>query len=166
MWGPPWLTKNQSASDRRRGFARSDDGGATWSAVWFLEDRQPDIYVGTCSHALVSSVDSLGSLQNNNTVLYYVHPGSSVNKSLPRANYTVHRSYDGGASWQFYALVYPELGDYIGRAGYSDAHILPSDSDGVSLGVAFHRTLYDLQLKEKVTTWRLDLSLDSCRNVI
>ena len=32
MAGAPWLSKPGVRSDRRRGFARSDDGGATWAA--------------------------------------------------------------------------------------------------------------------------------------
>ena len=43
MVGPPYLSKPGKLSDRRRGFARSDDGGRTWAEWWFLEDRQPDI---------------------------------------------------------------------------------------------------------------------------
>eukprot|EP01047_Picozoa_sp_COSAG01_P132535 COSAG01_NODE_62425_length_284_cov_1.691892_1_plen_68_part_10 len=29
-------------------------GGFTWAEIWYLEDRQPEIMVGTCAHALSS----------------------------------------------------------------------------------------------------------------
>ncbi len=49
----------------------------------------------------------------------------------------MHRSYDGGASWDLVGVT------YSGGAGYSDSHILP---DG-SLGVVFQRTLYNSSIE-------------------
>ena len=38
-----------------RGFARSDDGGATFAEVWTVYERQPEIYDSACSDGLVYS---------------------------------------------------------------------------------------------------------------
>merc|ERR1712232_699219 len=38
----------------QRGFARSDDGGASWAAVWYLEERQPLIIRNNCENPMVS----------------------------------------------------------------------------------------------------------------
>ena len=69
----------------QRGFARSDDGGATWAQVWYLEERQPDIIVNNCENAMASDPDT--------GTLYWGHPGAT---NMTRANYTVHSSEDGG----------------------------------------------------------------------
>lgn len=100
-------------------------GGESWAAWWYLEDRQPEIDVGTNFESLVSDVAG----PNPTGMLYFGHPGAA-NGSLARANYTVHKSGDGGASWEFVDVVYG------GGAGYSDIHLL---GDGF-LGVAFQKT--------------------------
>ncbi len=41
MAGPPFLSKAHPQSDRRRGFARSDDGGATWAEWWYETELSP-----------------------------------------------------------------------------------------------------------------------------
>ena len=135
LYGKPWLTPSHPATDLRRGFARSDDGGATWAQIWYLEQRQPEVLVGTCDHALVSDVDA-PSKQGLGThgVLYYGHPSSAVNDSLPRANYTLHSSRDGGASWEFVDRI------YAGGAGYSDMNVLPAHGGKQVVGVAFQKT--------------------------
>jgi len=111
-----------------RGFARSDDGGATWAAIWYAEHRQPELspYTNNCENPMVSDPAT--------GIIYWGHPGAT-NKT--RANYTVHSSHDGGATWQFFNRV------YAGGAGYSDLHVL-QDAQGESyLGVLFQRTLYE-----------------------
>jgi Neuraminidase (sialidase) len=43
---PAWEPDPKNATDprnKRRAFARSDDGGKTWAEIWFLADRQPEI---------------------------------------------------------------------------------------------------------------------------
>ena len=97
MYGAPYLTPGKMAnrSDLRRGFARSDDGGYTWAEIWYLEQRQPDIMVGTCDHALSSNPAI-------SPTIFYSHPGNWTEGSeLARANYTLHKSMDGGATWEF-----------------------------------------------------------------
>ena len=65
--------------------------------------------------------------------VYLGHPGASDGD---RANYTIHRSTDEGATFEFVGVIYP------GGAGYSDVHVLPGyDGHGDRLGVAFQRTL-------------------------
>ena len=69
------------------------------------------------------------------TQYYWAHPGA-VNMS--RANYTVHTSADGGATWVLLDRVY-ESG-----AGYSDVHIVRTkDGKKPYLGALFQRTLYE-----------------------
>jgi hypothetical protein len=64
---------------------------------------------------------------------YFGHPGSCCD----RANYTIHRSTDEGATFEFVGVIYPA------GAGYSDVHVLPWDGPGDRLGVAFQRCLND-----------------------
>ena len=66
--------------------------------------------------------------------VYLGHPGASDGD---RANYTIHRSTDEGATFEFVGVIYP------GGAGYSDVHVLPYDGPGDRLGVAFQRCLND-----------------------
>lgn len=125
----PW-NASQAAQDNnclQRGFARSDDGGATWSSVWYLEDRQPYIIVNNCEHAMAS--DPLGSGD-----LFWGHPGAL---NMTRANYTVHKSVDGGATWTLLDRVYAH------GAGYSDVHVLRDKKGTPYLGALFQRTLYE-----------------------
>jgi len=112
--------------NKRRGFARSDDGGETWAEVWYVIDRQPEIGIlqPTCAQALVSDPEV------SNGTLYWAHPGNDIHT---RANYTLHSSQDSGASWQFENRIYP------GGAGYSDAHVLHDGNKHV-LAMAFQKT--------------------------
>ena len=114
----------------RRGFARSDDGGETWAQWWWLEDRQPDVYTGTCEN----SVSSDPAASPDEGRMFYARPGA-VNGS--RSNYTVHRSYDGGGTWRLQAVVYSH------GAGYSDSVVLPNGN----LGVVFQRCLYNASIE-------------------
>ena len=66
--------------------------------------------------------------------MYFGYPGA-VNGS--RTNYTLLRSTDEGASWNYYINIYPH------GAGYSDMVILPSDGPNDLLGIAFQRTLWE-----------------------
>ena len=71
---PHWQPDPANSTDpsnRRRGFARSDDGGYTWAEVWLLADRQPEIqkFVAECAHALTS--DALGTM-------WWAHPGGGT----------------------------------------------------------------------------------------
>ena len=127
MVGSPYLSKPGKLSDRRRGFARSDDGGRTWAEWWFLEDRQPDVYVGTCFQSITSDVGG----PNPSGRIFFGHPGA-VNGS--RTNYTVHQSSDGGGSWALLQRV------YAGGGGYSDINVLRKPGGGKALGVAFQKT--------------------------
>ena len=124
-------------------------GGYTWSELWYLADRQPEIqhYVAECAHALVSAPTAGGRL-------YWGHPGGGSD-GHDRRNYTMQVSHTDGASWELLAHVGAEA---MG-AGYSDAHLL---QDG-SLVVAFQRTFdppvpgiegggYDLALASMATT--------------
>lgn len=117
-----------------RGFARSDDGGATWAEKWTLYDRQPEIPDQPCSDPLIYS--------HKTGAMYFGHPGEWFGPgpwTRTRSNYTILRSLDEGASWSFLDVVWP------GGAGYSDMHLLPSGDDepGDLIGVAF----------QKATTW-------------
>ena len=85
---------------------------------------------GTCAQALVSDPAATSTV-------YYAHPGNySGGTELARANYTLHASDDGGASWRFVNRVYP-LG-----SGYSDAHVLsdPAAPNGLTLAMVFQKT--------------------------
>ena len=130
MYGKPWLSTPARASDLRRGFARSDDGGMTWAEIWYIERRQPDIMTGTCAQALASDPAATATV-------FYAHPGNySGGTELARANYTLHASDDGGASWRVVSRVYG------GGAGYSDAHVLPDPAapNGATLAMVFQKT--------------------------
>jgi hypothetical protein len=52
--------------------------------VWYLEDRQPEIIVNNCEHAMASDPQT--------GMVYWGHPGAL---NMTRANYTVHQSSDG-----------------------------------------------------------------------
>merc|ERR1711924_337751 len=113
MYGSNFIPDPKNATshkNRRRGFARSDDGGATWAEVWYVMDRQPEIGIlqPTCAEALCSEPDADGTM-------WWAHPGSNIHD---RANYTLHKSGNGGATWDFVDRV------YAGGAGYSDARVL------------------------------------------
>ena len=119
--------RNGPAFCWQRGFARSDDGGETWAEIWYAERRQPELnpYTNNCDNALISDPAT--------GIMYWGHPGAT-NKT--RANYTVHASYNGGATWEFFYSVYQH------GAGYSDMHILNATGEPY-LGVLFQRTLYE-----------------------
>lgn len=73
-------------------FARSDDGGATWAANWsFTASELPG---GYCEGSIIS---------DSNGTVYFGHPG--LLHSGGRANYTVHKSFDGGRTWPSATLV-------------------------------------------------------------
>ena len=81
MYGAPYLYPNASdPRNRRRGFARSDDGGYTWAAIWYVADRQLEIarYQPTCAQALVSAPD----VQDG--TIYWGHPGCVLRESHRR----------------------------------------------------------------------------------
>merc|ERR1712190_382787 len=64
-------------------------------------------------------------------ILYWGKPGSLTGD---RSNYTLHHSWDGGASWEFVDRVYP------GGAGYSDAVVASDGKGGQMLVMAFQKT--------------------------
>jgi hypothetical protein len=109
-------------------------GGATWAEQWTLWERQPEIPDAPCSDALIYS--------NKTGAMYFGHPGEWLNKSTgptpdagQRANYTILRSLNQGASWHFLDVVFPA------GVGYSDMHLLSSptsdEDDGSDLiGIA------------------------------
>eukprot|EP01047_Picozoa_sp_COSAG01_P013615 COSAG01_NODE_645_length_14553_cov_32.925227_12_plen_397_part_00 len=144
-WGEPTLAEMRNGSlllagrlvpmpgsappplDQRhlRGFARSDDGGASWAASWFVDNAA--VHTTTCAQGIARSYAS--------GALYWGTPGA---RNHSRTNYTVLRSLNDGASWDLLGVVYP------GGAGYSDLHVLPpSAGPGDRLGVAFQRTLWE-----------------------
>ena len=101
-----------SSGQGPRLFARSDDGGATWAANWsFFEDKLPG---GYCEGSIISDADG---------AVYFGHPG--MLHSGARANYTVHKSLDGGRTWPHATVVYP------GGSAYSDMALLRNGSIGV-----------------------------------
>ena len=108
-----------------RGFARSDDGGATWAQVWYAND--PNRTTGMIDGPSDQGIDR----SDKTGAVYFGHPGSCCD----RANYTIHRSTDEGATFEFVGVIFP------GGAGYSDVHVLPYDGPGDRLGVAFQRAL-------------------------
>jgi sialidase-1 len=111
-----------------RGFARSDDGGATWAEIWYAND--PGRATGMIDGPSDQGIDR----SEKTGAVYFGHPGSLTE----RANYTIHRSLDEGATFEFVGVIFPA------GAGYSDVHVLPGyDGPGDRLGVAFQRCLND-----------------------
>ena len=51
-------------------------GGATWAQTWLLEDRQQDVYAGSCDQTLVSDPET--------GMVYYSLPSAT---NLSRSNY-------------------------------------------------------------------------------
>ena len=98
--------------------------------------------VGTCAHAL-SSDPATGTV-------FYSHPGNwSEGTELARANYTLQKSIDGGATWEFVNRVYGpgppgsgRSGPNFGGAGYSDSIVIPDSSapGGATLLMGFQKT--------------------------
>lgn len=106
----------KSSGQGPRLFARSDDGGASWAANWSATDLR-DPY---CEGSLVS--DAVADR------LYFGNPSSSR-----RANFSVHRSHDGGLTWPEATVVYP------GGSAYSDMTFLRNGS----LAVLFEKDNYN-----------------------
>ena len=103
-----------------------DTGGASWAAVWYANDRDPSIIDAPSDQGIDRSAKT--------GALFFGHPGAVDGD---RANYTIHRSTNEGATFEFVGVIYP------GGAGYSDVHVLPHDGPGDRLGVAFQRCLND-----------------------
>eukprot|EP01052_Picozoa_sp_SAG31_P040439 SAG31_NODE_5856_length_2291_cov_10.778285_1_plen_187_part_00 len=122
---PDNTTGPLDAQNKRRAFARSDDGGHTWAELWYLADRQREIhaYTAECAQGLAS--DPITG------AVFWAHPGGGVD-GHDRANGTLQRSSNGGAAWDFMAHV----GDAAMGYGYGDAHVL---RDG-TVALAFQRT--------------------------
>ena len=112
----------------RRAFARSDNGGETWAQTWLLEDRQPEVYAGSCENTLVSDPQT--------GIVYYSLPSAA---NFSRSNYSVYSSANGGADWELVKVVNPA------GSGYSDSWLIPaaSPSEKAKLMVAFQRCLYE-----------------------
>merc|ERR1712232_365535 len=111
-----------------RGFARSDDGGATWAEIWNLFERQPELSLAPCSDALVYSP---------RTGAMYFARGRGPVGSNPN-NLAILRSKDEGASWSFLDVVFESGADYL------DMTLVPGSSSesGDLLGIAFQRELH------------------------
>jgi hypothetical protein len=73
---------NATRRGTSRGFARSDDGGATWAQRWVLWARQPEIPDSPCSDPLIYS-DKTGAM-------YWGHPGEWSDSATGRFNYRIH----------------------------------------------------------------------------
>ena len=128
--GAPWFVHPYVKSNplnRFRAFARSDDGGMTWAEWWTVPGRPGTHEIGVLEDFLNEALTSTA------TTIYWAHP---QNISRTRSNYTLHKSEDGGASWEFVNRVYP-LG-----AGYSDAVVVPDPNApmGQTLLMAFQKT--------------------------
>ena len=73
-----------------RGFARSDTGGATWAEVWYANDPGR-------STGMIDAPSDQGIDRSEKTdAVYFGHPGAVTGD---RANYTIHRSTDSGATF-------------------------------------------------------------------
>jgi sialidase-1 len=106
--------RNEHRTDCRcRAQARSDDGGATWSAVAFV----PDLIEPVCSAGLLELSHGRGLLFSN--------PASESK----RVNMTVRRSMDGGLTWPDDVQIWP------GGCAYSV--LVPVGSTGEAAGVVF-----------------------------
>lgn len=101
-------------------FARSTDGGLTWSKVWF----ETALQTPPCMGSLVSRVDSGGG----QPVLFHTLP----NTADKRENGQVYRSVDCGATWTHERPV------YAGEFAYSALVVL---KDG-RLGCLYERDHY------------------------
>ena len=116
------MPKNEAA--KVRGFARSDDGGSSWAEVWYANVRDP---------AMLDEPSMQGIDRSEKTgAVYFGHPGAA---NGDRANYTIHRSTDSGATFKFVGVITNN------GSGYSDVRVLPHDGKGDRLGVAFQRTI-------------------------
>ena len=105
--------------NKRRAFARSDDGGHTWAELWYLADRQPEIarYTSECAHGITSD-PTTGEL-------FWAHPGGGVD-GHDRSNGTLQRSSNGGAEWEFAAHIGPETMGYGYGAKHNNSQIKPT----------------------------------------
>ena len=78
--------------------------------MWYLERRQPEIMTGTCDQPICSDTELAPGK------VFYAHPGNwTGGTELARANYTLHESSDGGASWALVDRVYALGAGYAPR---------------------------------------------------
>ena len=102
--------QGRGSMEHVRGFARSDDGGATWAQIWYLDECCPRVIDAPSQQAIDRSTKT--------GYLYFGHPGEVTGD---RANYTIHRSANDGLTWDYVGVIYPK------GAGYSDIHVLPHE---------------------------------------
>lgn len=102
--------RTESGFGAPRLFARSDDGGESWAALW----EDPNLPDPTC-------MASLASDPSRGRTVFFANP------SHPhwRVNFSLHGSVDGGSGWASLAALYD------GGAAYSDLAVM---DDG---GIAF-----------------------------
>lgn len=100
----------------------------TWAEWWTVPGRPGTHEIGVLEDFLNEALTSTAT-----GTIYWGHP---QNVSRTRSNYTLHRSRNGGGSWEAVTRVYA-LG-----AGYSDAIVVPDSTapSGETLLMAFQKT--------------------------
>ena len=117
------------AQEPCRVFARSDDGGRTWSNLWHVPyDMLP---AGDCESAM-AHVELPGHA--NGALIFGFNMNTTTND---RTNYTLYTSLDGGATWQWASSVYPYWAGYSALAVLAPAESADRQSWDVEVGVAF-----------------------------
>ena len=116
-------------------FARSDDGGASWSQSWPWQGPGSN-----CQSSLISEPDR--------SALYFATPHLPADEVTAdiRRNLTVYTSTDGGLDWQAVAVVYDGLSAYSDMAVLAAAPSMGmAPSSRSSLGVLFERGVHGKQ---------------------
>jgi len=111
--GELYLTvRNQVSYGRRKAFARSRDGGETWTPLAL----QPELPGSACQSSLLPLPDPAAPERDH---LLFTGIARAGNAPAGRGNLTLYQSFDGGLTWPRAQLLHD------GPSGYSDLCALP-----------------------------------------
>eukprot|EP00036_Acanthoecidae_sp_10tr_P019017 CAMPEP_0206305666 /NCGR_PEP_ID=MMETSP0106_2-20121207/10388_1 /ASSEMBLY_ACC=CAM_ASM_000206 /TAXON_ID=81532 /ORGANISM="Acanthoeca-like sp., Strain 10tr" /LENGTH=174 /DNA_ID=CAMNT_0053736535 /DNA_START=1 /DNA_END=522 /DNA_ORIENTATION=+ len=116
-----------NANNARRWLGRSDDGGTTWPAehIWVLPNLT---FGGDCEGSMVAlprgdPVLIMSAIHSDGPKPGIVARASVAGSIIGRADLRLHRSIDGGASWQQVAVVYQGSAAYSSLVALNATHV-------------------------------------------
>lgn len=118
--------------------ARSDDGGQTWPSgrrhlrpLLNASSHRPMHFGGDCfgdmallpAHRLPAATHPWVGAGQEVLVMGTIHHVGSSHGISGRSDYRLHRSTDGGESWELLAMVYAGSASYSGLVGLNASHV-------------------------------------------